>query len=331
VRSGTLGGTVVRAHRRYLAVCLIVFPLPIMLGFALAKSAYFYRHSSDVIDILHDRQFAAAGIDADLLLVGESALLVGVKPQRVQNATGLSTYNLSTSVYQFIAASDLLIDNYLAKNRAPRLVVLYIAPWTRVNPPFPYQMEWGVGTKAIVRHGRPPDVAQFFVQHPELFLQFPREVWGDFVFQFDRSGSAYENVVNSLKEERGWLAIDGPVLRNPKRVLGDGCERIRFPIAPDKAYIDSFRRKLAARGIPAAVYIAPTPDCDPSDRTAEIAYSGIADNRPYQLAHRYFIDDPYLTHLVPEGAEENTARVIEFVKAFGKLSGVAQLEPNAEP
>ncbi|HXJ00248.1 MAG TPA: hypothetical protein VNH44_03435 [Micropepsaceae bacterium] len=311
-----------RAHLRYLAVCLLALPLPILLGFALAKSSYFYRHSSNVIDILHDRQFDAAGIDADLLLVGESALLVGVEPRRIEAATGLRTYNLSTSVLQFVAAPDLLVDRYLAKNRAPRLIVLYIAPWTRVNPPFPYSLEWTEGTKAIVRYASLPDIAQFLTQHPETLLKVPRQVWRRLVFQFDRNGNTYRNVVNGLQQDQGWFAMNGPVLNYPELTLKDGCARIDLPIVPDTTYIDHFRRRLEARGIAVAVYIAPVPDCDPLDRRAERAYAGIADNEPYQLAHRHFIDDQWHVHLDREGADENTAKVVEFVRSFVARNGL---------
>ncbi|HEX3486613.1 MAG TPA: hypothetical protein VHT51_16260 [Micropepsaceae bacterium] len=309
-------------HLRYFTISILIVPLPILLGFLFAGSEYYYRLSSSFEDVLLDRQFTAEGINADIVFVGDSSLMTGVKPKAIQAATGMTAYSLSSSIFQFMAAGDHLVDSYLAKNRAPRLIVVYIAPWTRVNPPFAYPVEWEVGAKALVRNASLFDGAVFFARHPEVVLQLPQDVWRRLTSRLDWQGNTYKRVVAGLEDERGWFAMDGPVLRYPKRVLPDGCAPVPLPARPDKEFIAAFRRRMMARNIAVALYIAPTPDCASFDTSAETAYAGIADDQPYRLPHRYFIDDRWRIHLTQEGAEANTKRVIDFVKRFMAIDGI---------
>jgi hypothetical protein len=308
------------AHYRYIAVSMLILPCCLLFGLVIAENEFIWRHTANVEDAVLDRRFSVAGIDADVLLVGDSSLLFGVMPERIESQIGMSAYNLAVSVWGFVVSSDIIIDDYLAKNRSPRLVVLYLAPWVRVNPPYSLKMEWNISARMILGHGSFAALVHFFVQHPTAYLPFVQDVWTRLIFGFHWDDDNIEKGVSALKKGRGWLSSDNPVVAR-WATMKDDCEKARFPIMPDTAYIDEFRRRMAARGIMAAFYVAPTPDCAAGGVDVEAAYKGIADNQPYQLPHRYFFDDGFYSHLFRAGAEENTDKVSKMILHYiGKKS-----------
>lgn len=299
-------------HYRYVVVSIFVFLCCLVLGLFLSENDFVWRHTATVQDGLLDRRFSVADIDADVLFVGDSSLLFGVMPERIESKTGLTSYNLATSVWGFVAAADAITDEYLEKNHPPRLIVLYLAPWVRVNPPYSYKMEWNIAARMVLSHGRVADLLRFFELHPAAFLPFEQDVWSRLFFGFHLRGDTIENAVKALQKGRGWLSAEDPVVPVWTH-LQDNCAKPQFAIAPDTAYIEHFRQRMRARGLPVAFYVSPIPDCDPSDTAAQTAYRGIADNEIYQLPHRYFVDDGYYAHLFRRGSEQNTDKVAEWV------------------
>jgi hypothetical protein len=305
-----------REHGRYLILVLISLPCFILLALLFVRSDFLFRHDTVVEDILLERRYDFSGIDADVVFVGDSSLMFGVIPNLVQAQTGLSAYSLGTAAYVLIAAPNLLLDDYLRTNRAPRLVILYLAPWARVNPPYAFNVAWNVGVRMLVGRGSPAQIARYFIDHSEVVIPSLADFWSRLLSTWDWRSSTYNTVVADLIRERGWFPSDAPILRLPEGGLKDGCSGPTFSINPDTTYLASFRGRLAARGIDVAVYVAPMPDCDPSDTRAQRAYAGIADNSPYVLPHKYFVDDSWYAHLSPDGAAENTMRVSAFLQRY---------------
>jgi len=300
------------AHRRYICMFVITLLFLAFFGMVIRKPTLIWLHTATKEDAFLDRRTEVTGIDADILFVGDSSLIFGVIPERIEFTTGMTSYNLGTSVWGFVAAGNAILDDYLTKNRAPRLVVLYLAPWVRVNPPYSYKMEWNIAARMVLAHGSVVDLVRLFALHPKAYFPFLQDVWNRLIFGFHLNVDAVDEALSTLKRGRGWVSGDSPLV-GTWRGMKDGCAKPKFLVAPDTAYINEFRRRLTARGLKVAVYIAPTPDCDPSDTGTRTAYIGIADDNPYQLPPRYFLDDGYYAHLFRKGAEENTDRVAEFV------------------
>jgi hypothetical protein len=111
-------------HSRYLltiaSICLLLCSLVI----GLATSSFCYRHSTSFWDVVEEHQFSVHGQDADILFVGDSSLLFEVSSDSIRRETGFTAYNIGVAMPALAVDLDSLISQYLAHNRAPRLMIL---------------------------------------------------------------------------------------------------------------------------------------------------------------------------------------------------------------
>ncbi len=307
--------TRITAHVRYLFVVALLFLILPCLVIALTTSSFYYRHSSVFWDPVDEHQFGVHDQNADILFVGDSSLLFGVAPNLIQRETGWGVYNLGVSMPVLMLGHEMLLRRYLSHNKTPRLMILYLSAPMRTRPPYAVAPTWYEGETMLLRYGGAHRVVDFFANHGSEISRFI-SLAGHRILALDWSGRSYRALATALDTNHGHLEV--PFHGPP---MGDGdCPVSPVPVTPDEEFIQQFRREAADLGIPAAVYLAPLPDCDPMFAHTSSSYSHVVDNAPYTLAHRLFADDHQRVHLVPAGAQQNSHIVGAFLDRFMTVS-----------
>lgn len=315
------GGSLRRRHIAFL-VALGTLLAAVLIGpYAVVRSnALYCRHSRVFWDPVDCYKFGLRERSADVVMVGDSSLVFGIQPRLVEKQAHVSAINLGLSAGGVIFFPKLLLDHYLKRNAPPRMIVLYVSPWTMVrdNPDMPHL--WNDGARVAVRHGNLSEVASIFLQDPRRLIQFPMIVLQQGWSQFSLSQAWWRAASTEMDRDGGWFAPQRPgrpaSVQQPAEdaALSDRCRLAAKPLGrPERAMFDRFRATYERDGIPVLIYVAPIPACDPSIGPVVAAYREIADNRPQTLPGHDFIDDGWRVHLDAAGSAEATRQFAAFL------------------
>jgi hypothetical protein len=298
---------------RFFASFLITLVTLVLAGFLIARTGYYIKHTAYFYHVPIDVKFNATKIDADVLLVGDSALLNGVDPAVITSDTHLTSYNLGIPVSAFMYDPYSLPDTYLKQNAKPQLIVLYVSPTARPSDPDPHFSCYDAGIM-FLRYCRLSRTVGFFAALPARIPSFALTVYDFLIWHFDRSGQFFADQSASLIAERGYSPNRGP---SDDHLTLATCKSASSNPGPlDAAFYREFRERYEARGIPVAIYLAPFADCDPRfDFYAKHA-KGLTDNEVGQLPYALFAHDAVREHLLDSGATLNSHIVARFIEQY---------------
>ena len=314
---------------RYLAIAAVVAMLQLVAIFGIAATRYFATHGYPY-DAFADQRFNVAGVDADVLFVGDSALFSGVDPAIIKSDTGLSAYNIGVTMYAYASAPDFLLDRYLANNKQPRIIVFYMNPRTHFHDPDQRIYE---AAGMILRHGTWADIANFFVLTPAHLIDYAHQVL-TVALTSDWSDEKYRTVFRAAGANAGYYALDDtPGAAN----FGQITDYATFCTAkdrnrpPEADEIEHFRQKYTRSGTTVLIYAAPLADCDTSADYYATQFEGLADNSLHTLPHDLFLPDVWRTHLKSQGGELNSHLVSEWLQDWALSHGIIDFEkPDAD-
>jgi hypothetical protein len=308
-------------YGRYLIIQLVIIFLLMALPFALLKSQSYRRHVYYLWHPLVDEKLSARQMNADVVFVGDSSLLMGLQPEVIKAQTGLSSYNLGVPGEAFCMAGEVLLNTYLANNRTPKALVLYLSPQTNCS---------GLATGehagaydniiTLALSHETARLATLLFEHPSYIPAFAMNSWELALTNFDPSGRRYSATVASLRAGDGYLA-------NPVNVPLSGCANSDSGIPLDVKFLHQFERDYSAFGGRLAIYLSPVPDCDVRYRRYRQEAAGVADNILERFPHELFSGDA--VHLAPAGAEQNSRDVGSFLSHFIIRRAVKGQEPLA--
>jgi hypothetical protein len=306
----------------YLVIAAVTAALQLVAVFAVASTHYFVSHSSDAYDVFADVKITIRGIDADVLLVGDSAVGSGVDPAVIKRDTGLSAYNLGVTITAFAHDPDFLIDHYLAENKQPRIIAFYLSPTTHIGDPQVQAYETG---GMMLRHGGPERIASYFLLSPGRLLEYAHQVL-TIALSSDWSDVKYRRIVRSLTENAGFIPIEDTAEEAATyghiKDYAIFCAQETRHRPPDEAAIAHFRQKYTRPGTTVMILVAPLADCDRSADYYAAEFDGLADTVMPPLPHELFIPDFWRVHLKKQGAELNSHIVGEVLLDWAVAHGV---------
>jgi hypothetical protein len=323
------------SHLRYLLVAGVVAAMQIAATFWIATTPYFIAHSSFPQDAMYETKFAAHGVDADVVFVGDSQLAAGVDPTVIRRHSGLSAYNLGISLDAFTYYPEMLLDHYLATNKKPLMLVLYFGPWSLINNP---DMPWYHAAVMVLRHGSVPSAAAFFGRNPWRVIEFPYLALATAVEAYGR-GAAYPTVYRRISDAvplmNGFTPFDEIFsVRTRESDYLSYCSTTIEGITTNRGYIDHFRKKYGDIGIATFFFGAPISDCDKMAEPYAAEFADIADNAIYRLPHQLFVPDAQRLHLKRQGALVNSELISTWLLDMAwsrNLIEFGKLGPHAEP
>jgi hypothetical protein len=296
------------AHGRYAAIVGLLLFVLLLFPFALAKTEFFVRHSSYFYNAVMYDKYSISGNRADLLLVGDSALLSGLVPAVIERVTGLTTYNLGVPLGSFSAHPDLIIENYLAHNEKPKIIILYLGVNAHVS-----DTKWDRGYEGAVTllwHDTLRRNLEYYAKDPRKLFAISATLLKTFISGFAIRPESWQTIRNYLIVEKGFLPTDA--ISRPSALKPGELSPIE--VVADTQYIDEFKSKFAKAGYRVLVATSPVPDCDPLFDAVVRAYKGVLDIEPYVFPCAGFTSEGRF-HMFRWAAERNSQIFAEALKA----------------
>ena len=298
-------------HRRFIvlfcAICVGGYALLIGVG----RSPLYCRFSHNLFDTAPCFKQGMSGIKADVLLVGDSSLLYGVRPDIVAAEGGGTTYNLGMIGPSFAYQVADLIDGYLASNKRPRAIVLYFAPYERISHDRVADPMWAPLGVYLLRHGNWSAIAHFLAIRPSAIVEMPPII----VTGLTMPGPVLDGYVAEMRASGGYVDYARGNRALPADCQPGSFKRPAYALGDNREVLADLRQRYQARGIPLFVYVAPTAACDNGIDAVRQRYRGVSDNVPQALANEDFADDvPEANHVHP-----SSAGVVAFSKTLANF------------
>jgi hypothetical protein len=242
--------------------------------------------------------------DADVVLVGDSSLAVGVKAEKMSRDLGAGTFNLGLSAPVFYNDGPYVLREYLASHAAPRAIVFYLAP-SNLSVAHEVSEEWGEAATYDLSAHRWRRLLGIYRPHWQRIIEYSVGVLKTAAMTFDPSGRYWRLAEPRLSTDRGWLDL---TIRRPVEAMTECApEDVSGPVMlPDTAMIQQWRHEFESAKTRVLVYVAPLPNCDSTLAAYRRNYSGLTDNTEQALPVEDFIDDRIQIHPTVEGADRAT-------------------------
>lgn len=316
-------------HGHYLAALALfivgVNALALLLPLGLFRTEWFRDWYSDwskyQYEFLVRQRLSIKAAPNDVVVLGDSGALVGLRPDVIAKAGGPRVVNLALYGLSGFHAQTLLIEHYLATNPVPKLVVLYFSPhsirWSMEADEARYYYESAYVDLLLA----PPMLtARRMVGNPEII---PR-LYGQVASRMARMMLAllkpetrqemvdYRAKVESFAHSSNGgssFALAG-IGHDPVPISG-GCysekaDRLDF------SGINSLRARIEARGIRTLFLVAPMPACDQAFTDYLPQFTGVADNQLEQRPSTEFFDRG---HMTDQAATANSLRFRDSIGA----------------
>src|SRR5258706_3594841 len=228
---------------RYLAISFVTAAALVPIGWGLGASEFYASHSRNVYDALGASAFSVEAISADVVFIGDSSLLTGVRTRQFEKETGLSAYSLALPAGMMYRAPELLLDKYLAANSRPRLIVLYMGAWSQLDSRYQKSIGWFEGVSMLARYAPPPLLWDYVRHQPSVILEYPYLLLSSWWSIFDVSTRPYHALVRKIGDDKGYLLLGDPV---SPATMNDNCEHDRGAVASDRASVGAFRARYPA-------------------------------------------------------------------------------------
>jgi hypothetical protein len=311
----------------FLRTVAIAFGVLYLLPWCLIRVPSMERWVGSIYGAVMDYGYDTAGQNADVLLVGDSSLIMGVDPSVVSRELGLKVISLPNTIGSLRIDGEIELQRYLKANRPPRLIVMYLNPWNLNYTHADDGLSFYEGEEMMLRHGSAREVAGFFLRYPAATLEFP------FRFYMANPKNAWYTFRKHLRPGETAYATGGHY--NALYMFTPIEGACVLPEAKTKAVpMDSGKEFLAEynRGeTQAAVYLAPLPDCRNSNRIATRSFAAIGAPPPQVLKANDFLADPFYGHIQPQGVADSTNLLVSFIKdKLGKKTapgGLTKAQP----
>ncbi len=311
---GLASGQVDPAMLRYLLTVLCAMLLLYAAPFVLVRSSLYDSVNPSVFARPLNYAFTTAGVNADVVLFGDSTALLGVDPGQMSSTLGLKAINLVNTQPSLVVNDDMTLRRYLASNRPPKLIVFYFAAWdfnygaTNFDARPTYE-----GQELLLRQGTSGELFAFVKKHPSDAGIFPLKFYATALeMTLHRIPHATQNA--QLAATRGHM--DNPDLS----VLPDSC---KFPpLAVDNIRFDWVRSLGARYATPQTkvlFYVAPVPTCTNISSILTRPYNELPAAPPLQVPPGYFSNDVRYVHPLPFAVPQLTEALDDAVRAVLKI------------
>ena len=144
---------------------LIVLPcIAVLFLVPLVVDTYWFANNAFFNWVpVRDYPFEVTGVDADVVVFGDSSALAGVDSLMVQKQLGVSVVNLSPIVRNLYMMRDKPLAAYLQHNKPPKLIVIYLAVW---QTGIPREEASTDGLIVMMRHDNAADALGWALRHP---------------------------------------------------------------------------------------------------------------------------------------------------------------------
>lgn len=290
----------------YIAIVLLLPFLSLAAMFPLAASPFFMHVSRRTMWHATEYRFLMGRQDCDVVIFGDSSGMIGVSPAVIEARTGWKTCNLGLPYMVTALSGTRVLDDYLARNKAPRFIVFHYGPG-HLRPPALDETNGIIdGWLEVATHEPHSKALRLFLAHPEYDLDFAIEVWRQFftpskLVRPDFTGQTYARDMAGLAKNRGYFPRSGTAW---EVVCDPQYGNLRF----DAAYLRSLVERYSRGGTQAMVWVGPARSCDARNAQYKAGAEALGLRAPDVYPQTLF-SDAY--HVNMEGAERNSEALAE--------------------
>ena len=279
------------------------------------RSAEYCSLTRSSADLSPCYKFLIADQNVQILLVGDSSLLYGIKPDVVDKIAHHSTYNYGIVGPVFAFNPKLVIDRFLAGNKRPQAIIVYISPWDIIEPGKIHDPIWFPIGLQLLQHGNIAGLVHLLWARPSALVELPQIIAQSTGFSPKRNARLREQ----MERERGHLDFSALIERNNRSLTECSVMSEIGPVpetAPSRKALAELKAHYAKQGLSIYVYAAPFAQCGTRSAALQEAYNGLSDNIPTPLSDRFFVKEPLAGHAVhvnEEGVEMVSRLLCEFL------------------
>lgn len=287
-----------KATRPFARFLLWLFAIPAVLyvtAIPLVRMPSYERWGPSHWGPILDFAWNTSGLDADVVVFGDSSAFLGIDPRLVDEQLHLKTVVLPNTVGSLPVTGDQALESYLAHNTKPRLIVLYFTAWD-LNYESSADTRLYEGEEMLLRHDTPAQIARFALKHPWELPAFPLRNYstvGPKIAETLLHGDDREAETSAALghvDDREDYPPASPDCRLPTRYLNAGkTDSVR-----------ALAQKYRGDGYAVAVYLAPLPACSNAVHFANRTYAGLALAPAASLPAGSFKQDGFYAHVIPE-------------------------------
>jgi hypothetical protein len=302
-----------RRFGRYLLTMIFFLLVMYCVPFWLVRRADFDSMSNTPYSMPLNYAFQQAGQNADVVLFGDSTVLHGIDPSQMSRELGLKVINLPNTGATLRVMDDLSLRRYLETNRAPRLIVLYFAPWDMDYMHTELPIGTYEGREVLAQQGTPAEILGYAWSHPAESLEFP--------FQFFLANSSWRAYV-----QRPYRYAGAEVARTQGHLSNPALSPLPMPCEFWAALTHDLRfdsvKALGAKYENAETkilyFVAPIPTCGNADAVAAQPYNLLPAAPPRELPLSVFSGSVMYLHPKPEAVPAVTEQLVDAVRPLLK-------------
>lgn len=298
------------AMTRYLLKVFFVVSVLYLVPFALVRTDFYAHRSLSFYSRPLNYAFQTPVKDADVVLFGDSTVLLGVDPSQMSSDLGVTVLNLPNTRGSLMVNDDLPLRRYLSRNRAPKLIVFYLAPWDFDYGNTPFEaIPVFEGEEVLAAQGTFKEIASFARKHPAdaaLFsLRFYADSWEFLMHKVSHSG-----------QEETLAATHGHIENTDPSVLASPCNfpplllyNIRFD------WVKALGEKYATPQTKVLYFVAPVPSCSNVSLLLNHRYDALPAALPVVMPPETFVRDIRYIHPHPDAVPQITRNLTDSVRS----------------
>ncbi len=287
------------------ALLLVLYVIP----FFVARSAIYEKWNLSYYSRPLNYAYETPVKDADVIVFGDSTAMFGIDPSQMQKALGMTVLNLPNTHGSLMINNDLPLERYLARNKPPKLIVFYFAPWD-----FNYgnvsleAMHVFEGEELLARQGTGREVLAFLMKKPVEVLLFPLRFYADSL-QFLSHRVSHAGQEEMLARTHGTIEnVDVTVLASPCQFPPLLLDNIQFP------WVKALGEKYRKAGTDVVFFVAPVPACTNISEVMNHDYGSLPAKAPVVLPVGEFVRDIRYIHPHKEDVPMLTENLLAAVR-----------------
>jgi hypothetical protein len=309
--TGTPGQTAASSPsrmRRYLCWFAGTGAVYFLLPLVLLRLPSFERWGGTIYGPAMDFGYRTAGMNADVVLFGDSAVLYGVNPSLISRQLGLKVVNLPSTAGSLHVTDDLVLQRYLQNNRPPRLIVFYFPPWELDYHAEPSQALFE-GEEMLLRHGTLRQIAAFTRKEPSI-LQFPLQFYVNSPKVALMAALRHQDRTTSIETTMGHMdtQVSRTHLTRPCMIPQ------RFVDPSGIASVEELAARYRSPARRILIFLAPIPACGNASELIGRTYDRVPAAPPREMSPELYLADPYYIHLDPSAVPAASKALAEAIR-----------------
>lgn len=280
------------------AAMVVLLPLLAIPAFiALGRSNFFVHHGASIWVQSNDSVFDMRGRHCDVLVYGDSTAMTGIDPDVVEDSTGFRTCNISVTNAVLAVTGNLTLDNYLAHNAAPKVLVIQLSPddFEQENRLWHHTI-YAEGLLEQLRHGSPAESRKLLLAHPHEAASFAGYAAG-YTAYFALKDAWFRTTHLRPDEDQVQVRNGFFTPPAPPRTYCEAAKQVNDPSRGNfpRMLADDFRHTYERRNSVVLVDVAPIPLCDGNLAAFTSQLKGVTSNSLQALPIEYFNDGRHYT------------------------------------